>query len=134
TKDDIATVVKSVDRPVNVVMGLQGAQLSVAELSGLGVKRIGVGSALARTALGAFLRAAKEMKDQGTFASAKDAVSFGEINALFKENASRAERVRNTVEALPLLQALFKRPSSRLAVKPNGRIVFINPKDVVAVE
>lgn len=48
TKDDIATVVNSVNRPVNVVMGLQGVQLSLAELSAIGVKRVSVGSALSR--------------------------------------------------------------------------------------
>ncbi len=46
TKEDIAAVVSSVDRPVNVVMGLRGVQLNLAELSKLGVKRISVGSAL----------------------------------------------------------------------------------------
>lgn len=56
TRDDIAAVVSSVDRPVNVVMGLQGVQLNLAVLSALGVKRISVGSALSRVALGAFLR------------------------------------------------------------------------------
>ena len=134
TKDDIATVVKSVDRPVNVGMGRHGVQLSLAELLVLGVKRISVGSALARTALGAFLGAAQEMKDKGTFAFAEEAASFGEINAMFKENTGRAERPRNRLEALPRLQGLFKRPSSRIAVKTNGRIVFVNPSDVVAVE
>ena len=59
TKEDIAEVVRSVDRPVNALMGLQGVQLSQAELSEIGVKRISVGSALARAALGAFLRAAR---------------------------------------------------------------------------
>src|SRR5215831_15882054 len=67
TKEDIATVVRSVDRPVNVLMGLRGVQLSVAELSALGVRRISVGSALCRAALGAFLCAAREMHEQGTF-------------------------------------------------------------------
>lgn len=47
-KNDVVSVVSSVDRPVNVVMGLQGVQLSLAELSGIGVKRVSVGSALAR--------------------------------------------------------------------------------------
>jgi 2-methylisocitrate lyase-like PEP mutase family enzyme len=82
-KEDISSVVRSVDRPVNVVMGLQGAQLGLAELSEIGVKRVSVGSALSRAALGAFLRAAREMKMQGTFTFADDAVAFKEINALF---------------------------------------------------
>lgn len=85
SKDDIATLVRSVDRPVNVVMGLRGAQLSVAELSAIGVKRISVGSALYRTALAAFLGAAREMREQGTFTFAKNAVSPAEVNSIFGE-------------------------------------------------
>lgn len=84
SKEDIAAIVSSVDRPVNVVMGLQGVQLSQAELSALGVRRISVGSALTRTALGAFLRAAREMREHGTFTFAKDAVKSGEMNAIFE--------------------------------------------------
>ncbi|HJS23983.1 MAG TPA: isocitrate lyase/phosphoenolpyruvate mutase family protein [Pyrinomonadaceae bacterium] len=67
TKDDIAAVVSSLDRPVNVLMGIKGVQFTVAELSNLGVKRISVGSALARCAYGAFLRGAREMREHGTF-------------------------------------------------------------------
>ncbi|MGZ5635019.1 MAG: isocitrate lyase/PEP mutase family protein [Burkholderiales bacterium] len=83
TKDDIAAVVSSVDRPVNVLMGLQGAQLSLAELSAIGVKRISVGSALQRAALGAVLRAAHEMREHGTFTFAADAVRARDMNAVF---------------------------------------------------
>jgi 2-methylisocitrate lyase-like PEP mutase family enzyme len=83
TRDDIAAVVKSVDRPVNVVMGLRGAALSLAELSALGVKRVSVGSALCRAALGAFLRAAHEMREHGTFAFAAQAVNPREVSAIF---------------------------------------------------
>lgn len=83
-KEDIAAVVSSVDRPVNVVMGLQGVQLSLAELSKIGVKRVSVGSALSRAALGAFLRAAREMQEHGTFTFANDAVSFRDLSAMFK--------------------------------------------------
>jgi 2-methylisocitrate lyase-like PEP mutase family enzyme len=84
SKDDIAAVVRSVDRPVNVIMGLQGVQLSLAELAELGVKRVSVGSALSRTALGAVLRAAREMREHGTFTFAADAVSFDEVSAMFE--------------------------------------------------
>lgn len=83
SREEIAELVRSVDRPVNVVMGLQGAQFSLDELSALGVKRISVGSALSRAALGAFLRAAREMKEQGTFTFAEEAVSYREINGMF---------------------------------------------------
>jgi len=84
TKEDIAAVVSSVDRPVNVVMGLRGVQLSLTELSKLGVKRVSVGSTLARTALGAFLRAAREMREGGTFDFAKDAAGTQEISAMLE--------------------------------------------------
>jgi len=83
SKDDIAAVVKSVDRPVNVVMGLEGVQLSMPALSALGVRRISVGSALSRAALGAFLHAAREMRAHGTFSFANEAVHYRELNAMF---------------------------------------------------
>jgi 2-methylisocitrate lyase-like PEP mutase family enzyme len=75
TRDDIAAVVKSVDRPVNVLMGLPGVHLSLDDLSKIGVKRISVGSGLSRAALGGFLRAAREMRDSGSFGFAAEAVS-----------------------------------------------------------
>jgi 2-methylisocitrate lyase-like PEP mutase family enzyme len=90
TKEDIAAVVRSVDRPVNVVMGLEGVQLSLAELSALGAKRVSVGSALARAALGAFLRAAHEMHDAGTFTFARDAAAAREVSAILRASQSRS--------------------------------------------
>ena len=83
TTEEIAAVVNSVDRPVNILAGVPGMQLSLADLSELGVKRVSVGSALCRAALGAFLRAAREMRTHGTFAFAGDAVSFHDISAIF---------------------------------------------------
>lgn len=83
-KNDIATVVSSLDRPVNVLMGLQGVKLTVAELSEIGVKRISVGSGLARCALGAFLRAAEEMLAHGTFGFAEEAANYRMINSIFQ--------------------------------------------------
>ena len=75
--EDIRTVCKSVTRPVNVLMGLggmQGAPLSVSDLAALGARRISVGSAMARAALGAFYRAGLEMREQGTFGFAAQAI------------------------------------------------------------
>jgi 2-methylisocitrate lyase-like PEP mutase family enzyme len=83
TPDDIRAVTSSVDRPVNVVMGLVGSHLSVVELAGLGVKRISVGGSLARAALGAFLRAAREMQEHGTFTYSEAAIPDSEISAIF---------------------------------------------------
>jgi 2-methylisocitrate lyase-like PEP mutase family enzyme len=80
--EDIRTVCQSVKRPVNVVMGLKGGSFSVAQLAALGVRRISVGSALSRAALGAFVRAAREMKDSGTFDFAKEAMPYADLNRL----------------------------------------------------
>ena len=48
SKEEIATLVRSVDRPVHVLIGLAGVPLSMADLSAIGVRRVGVGSGLAR--------------------------------------------------------------------------------------
>ena len=88
SRDDIAAVVSSVDRPVNMVMGLQGVPLSLDELSALGVRRVSVGSALCRTALDAFLRGAREMVEHGTFTFANDAARPRDLNAVFSGPAS----------------------------------------------
>jgi len=61
-----------------LVMGLTGPNHSVAELELAGVKRISVGGSFARAALGAFVRAAKEVRDQGTFGYAVDAIPDAE--------------------------------------------------------
>lgn len=90
SRDEIAAVVRSVDRPVNVVMGLQGNHLSLAELSAIGVRRVSVGSVLARAALGAFLRAAREMREHGTFAFAEDAATHRDINACLGHDARQS--------------------------------------------
>jgi 2-methylisocitrate lyase-like PEP mutase family enzyme len=84
SKDDIAAVVRAVDRPVNVLMGHAGGHFSLADLSALGVKRISVGSALSRAALGAFLRAADEMRQHGTFTFGSDAISYRDIATMFE--------------------------------------------------
>ena len=89
SREEIETLVRSVDRPVNVLMGIKGVQHTLAELKELGVKRISVGSTLARCALGAFLRAAKEMSDQGTFGFVEDAADSKMVNSIFSSWASR---------------------------------------------
>ena len=74
----IRLVCASVDRPVNVVMGLTGPTYTVAELAEAGVRRISVGGSFARAALGALMRAAREVKENGTFGYAKDAMPASE--------------------------------------------------------
>jgi 2-methylisocitrate lyase-like PEP mutase family enzyme len=81
--DDIATVIRSLDRPVNVLAGLTGSRLSVADLSAMGVRRVSVGSLLSRAALGAFLRAVSEMVESGTFSFADEAIPYRDLNAMF---------------------------------------------------
>ena len=74
--DQIRTVCASVSRPVNVVMGLAGGTFSVQQLADAGVKRISLGSSLARAALGALMRAAGEIRQNGTFTFASEAMPF----------------------------------------------------------
>jgi 2-methylisocitrate lyase-like PEP mutase family enzyme len=82
TLDEVATVVRSVDRPVNVLAGMPGARFDLASLAAAGVRRVSTGSALARAALGGFLRAAYEMRDHGTFVFVDSAAGSREIAAL----------------------------------------------------
>ncbi|HET9794731.1 MAG TPA: isocitrate lyase/phosphoenolpyruvate mutase family protein [Thermoanaerobaculia bacterium] len=83
TEEQIRAVCAAVKKPVNVVMGLRRAHFSIVELAGMGVKRISVGSTLSRAALGAFIRGAREMLDDGTFHFADQAPPYAELNALF---------------------------------------------------
>ena len=62
----IRGVCGAVSRPVNVVMGLARGSFSVDELAAAGVRRISVGGALSRAALGEFIRAAREIRERGT--------------------------------------------------------------------
>ena len=61
----IRTVCQSVTKPVNVVMGLSGSDMTTAQLADAGVRRISLGGALARAALGGFMDAAKEIQTGG---------------------------------------------------------------------
>src|SRR6266545_2028796 len=79
--DEIAAIVKAVSpKPVNVLVSAPNPALSVSRLADLGVRRISVGSGLARVAWGAFMRAAQSLKESGSFDAFAGAASFGEIN------------------------------------------------------
>jgi 2-methylisocitrate lyase-like PEP mutase family enzyme len=83
--EDIRTVCSSVNKPVNVLMGLKGApQLSVKELGALGVRRISVGSGFSRAALTAFLHAAREVIEDGTFHFSEETLYMSELMDLFE--------------------------------------------------
>jgi 2-methylisocitrate lyase-like PEP mutase family enzyme len=82
---DLATiraVVAAVSRPVNVVSHFDPS-ITLADLAAAGAKRISVGGALSRLALAAFLRGAREMREQGGFTWLRDAVSSKELQAVF---------------------------------------------------
>ena len=79
--DEIAAIVKAVSpRPVNVLVSAPNPALSVARLADLGVRRISVGSALARVAWAAFMRAAQSIAETGRFDQFAEAASFGELD------------------------------------------------------
>lgn len=84
TREEIAAVVAAVaPKPVNVIMfGPVG--LSVADLAALGVRRISIGSSMARAAWGEFQRSAREIMEHGTFETFARATPSAELNKLFK--------------------------------------------------
>jgi 2-methylisocitrate lyase-like PEP mutase family enzyme len=82
TAEQIRGVCSAVKKPVNVVMGLKTSAFSVAELAAMGVRRISVGAALSRVALGAFLEAAKEIRERGTFSRLQSALPMADAKDL----------------------------------------------------
>lgn len=83
--DMVAAVVKAVaPKPVNVLVASPLPGFTVARLAELGVRRVSVGSALARVAWGAFLRSARSIVETGEFASFEGAAPFSELNAVFR--------------------------------------------------
>jgi 2-methylisocitrate lyase-like PEP mutase family enzyme len=84
--DEIAAIVKAVaPKPVNVLVGRPNPALTVSSLADLGVRRISVGSALARVAWGAFIRAARNIKETGSFDTFADAAPFNEMDDVFRQ-------------------------------------------------
>jgi len=83
TREQIRAVVEAVaPKPVNVLIGWD-SELSVSDLAGLGVRRISVGGAMARSAWGGFLRAARAIKENGSFAGFADQPPAAELNGIF---------------------------------------------------
>jgi 2-methylisocitrate lyase-like PEP mutase family enzyme len=71
-------------KPVNVLAGIKGQNFPLADLVAAGARRISLGAALSRVAIGAFLKAAREIKEKGTFTFVDDTVSSAELSALLK--------------------------------------------------
>jgi 2-methylisocitrate lyase-like PEP mutase family enzyme len=86
--DEIAAIVKAVaPKAVNVLVSAPSTGLTVVRLADLGVRRVSVGSALARVAWGAFMRAAERIAATGSFDALADAAPFGVLNDLFTRRA-----------------------------------------------
>jgi 2-methylisocitrate lyase-like PEP mutase family enzyme len=90
TLDQIKAVTAAVTKPVNHVMGSWNPDLTLEQLQEAGVRRVSVGGALARTALGAFIRAARTIREQGRFDYVKDAASVAELQALYAAGKRQA--------------------------------------------
>ena len=83
---DIRAIVSAVSpKPLNVLMSANTG-LKVPDLAALGVRRISVGSSLARAAWGGFVRAAKAIADEGSFAGFDGAAPFAELNGFFRDD------------------------------------------------
>jgi 2-methylisocitrate lyase-like PEP mutase family enzyme len=76
----------SVTKPVSVMVSSRNTPYTVAKLAELGVRRISIGPALSLAALGAFMRAAREMREHGTFTFTNDSPSFSEVNEIMAPN------------------------------------------------
>ena len=86
TREQIEAVVQAVaPKPVNFLNGAAFGH-SVADLAAMGVRRISVGGALARSAWGGFMRMAKDIAEHGTFTGFKDAASGAELNGFFAKD------------------------------------------------
>ena len=86
--DEIVQIVKTVaPKPVNVLVSGFNHQLSLSQLADLGVRRISVGSGLALAAWGAFLRAAQDIKTNGTFNLLANNASSADLNELFRQQS-----------------------------------------------
>lgn len=92
TREQIEAVVKAVaPKPVNFLNGAAFGH-TVNDLAGMGVRRISVGGALARSAWGGFIRTAKLIAEQGSFEGFKDAASGADLNGFFtKDKAAREQ-------------------------------------------
>lgn len=88
----IAALVREIDGPLNVVMGLMGNALSVAQLEELGVKRISIGGSLARATFGLIRRAADELRQNGTFNFADGQIPDNDLCRFFSERTGKPKK------------------------------------------
>ncbi len=89
TRDQITAVVAALaPKPINLLVG-SASKLTLDEISALGVRRVSVGGALARSAWGGFMRAARNIAENGRFDEFGDAAPFDELNDLFSKRSKR---------------------------------------------
>lgn len=88
-RPDVEAIVKAVHpKPVNVLL-TSSAGLKIPELADLGVRRISVGSALARAAWTGFIHAAREIAEQSSMAGLDNSTSFDELNSFFQKDLAQ---------------------------------------------
>ncbi len=86
--DEIAQIVKKLaPKSVNILVSGFNHQLSMSQLANLGVRRVSVGSGLALAAWGAFLRAAQDIKTNGSFTLLANNAPSADLNELFREKS-----------------------------------------------
>jgi len=89
TREQIETVVKAVaPLPVNLLMS-SASGLTVKDIADMGVRRISIGGTLARVAMNAFIKAAREIATEGKFDSFAGVLSNAELNAFFHDDRMR---------------------------------------------
>ncbi len=85
-RDDIRAIVAAVSpKPVNILMS-SNTGLKISDMADMGVRRVSVGSSLARAAWTGFMQAAKKIADEGSVAGFDGAVSYSELNELFRKD------------------------------------------------
>ena len=89
TREQIETVVKAVaPLPVNLLMSTASG-LTVKDIAAMGVRRISIGGTMARVAMHAFLKSAREIAEQGAFDSFGGVISNAELNKFFHDDLPR---------------------------------------------
>jgi 2-methylisocitrate lyase-like PEP mutase family enzyme len=85
--DDVRDVARAVTRPVNVVTGWLDPDITLAQLSEAGAKRISVGGALSRLALATFIKAAQSMGEDGSFTWMREMIGIAELRKMLNSES-----------------------------------------------
>ena len=82
--DTMKTVISSVSKPVNILMGFADPEITLTDLAEIGAQRISIGGALSRLAFAALQKSALDMRDQGVFSSLREAISMKDLSDVFQ--------------------------------------------------